>query len=222
MKKEKRLEAIELRKSGKSINEIVREVGASKGSVSAWVRDVVLTEVQMRCLSLRSGKGHLVGSNANKEMALYRRLEFQKLGREAASGCDKEYAMGCMLFWAEGSKKKNGVIFTNCDEDMLAFFVRFMRKYFGCGNSDFTLKINAYLDNGLSADDIMRFWISHLGLPKECLRKSVFKIGDGSGGKYRHGVCTIGVYNTEITQKIFGSIQALVGIDRSKEFANLV
>jgi transposase-like protein len=221
VKKEQRLAAIGLRKSGKSISEIVREIGSSRGSVSVWVRDVVLTEDQMRCLASRSGSGQLIGSNANKDRALDKRLECQRIGREMVEGCDQEYAMGCMLFWAEGSKTKNSVIFTNCDEDMVAFFVRFMRRYFGCSDVDFTLKLNVYLDNGLSADDIERFWTKHLELPKECLRKSLFRRGDGKGGKYKYGVCTVGIYNTEIAQKIFGSIQELVGIERSKEFANL-
>ena len=46
MKVEEKNRAIGLRKQGKSMNEIVKEIGVSKASVSLWVRDVVLTKNQ--------------------------------------------------------------------------------------------------------------------------------------------------------------------------------
>jgi len=59
-KKDKEKEfSIELRRQGKSIDQIVHLVGASQGSVSAWVRDVKLTEEQKRALAHRSVK-HLI------------------------------------------------------------------------------------------------------------------------------------------------------------------
>lgn len=49
-KTEMQYRAIELRKQGKSYNEIVEELGVSKSSVSYWVRDVELTEEQQQKL----------------------------------------------------------------------------------------------------------------------------------------------------------------------------
>src|SRR3990172_2835526 len=42
-----------LRKRGKSINQIVKEAGLTKSSVSLWVRDIVLTKAQKNKLSER-------------------------------------------------------------------------------------------------------------------------------------------------------------------------
>ena len=36
-----------------------------------------------------------------------------------------------MLYWGEGSKARNGVVFTNADVDMLRFFLRFLRESYG-------------------------------------------------------------------------------------------
>ncbi len=42
-----------LRKKGYSINQIVKEAGFTKASVSVWVRDIVLTKTQKKKLSER-------------------------------------------------------------------------------------------------------------------------------------------------------------------------
>ena len=218
MKKQEKQKAIELRKAGKSIGVIAKEVGVAKSSVSYWVRDIPLTEEQIS--ELAGHRSWIQGSSANKAKSLERRLGYQQQGREMAAKGDMEYAMGCMLFWAEGSKRKNDVRFTNMDADMLAFFTRFLKRYFGCGAEDFTIHVNAYLDNGFSAQEIERFWVNKLELKAGCVRKSVFKRGDGCGGKYPYGVCTLMICSTEVAQKLFGSIQQLVGIDRAEEWAS--
>src|SRR3989338_10682663 len=51
MKLLEKQKARELRKQGKSINEIVKEAGLSKASVSDWVRDINLTHEQRKRIS---------------------------------------------------------------------------------------------------------------------------------------------------------------------------
>jgi transposase-like protein len=221
MKKMERLQAIEMRKEGKSVRAITKELGVSKASVSYWVRDVLLTDEQRVRLEGTRRKGLEGGSVGYKEQSLERRRVYQQQGREVAKHCEQGYAMGCMLFWAEGSKKRNSAVFTNTDGDMVAFFVRFLKKHFGCRVEDFTIRLNAYLDNGKSVEDIERYWSNKLELVRGCIRKSVYKRGDGNGGKYPYGVCSVQVCSGEIAQKLFGSIQELVGIDRREQWANL-
>lgn len=212
MKKQERLRARELRKEGKSEREIAKELGVSRGSVSYWVRDVPLTEEQRGHLESIQKRSGLV---IHRQRFLEQRIEAQKEGRRMARELGPEYAMGCMLFWAEGTKSGNSVRFTNTDEDMVLFFVRFLKRYFECGVGDFALKLDAYLDNGLTASDLEKFWTDKLGLSVECFRKSIFKRGDGKGGKYPHGVCAVAVHDVGIVQKLYGSIQELAGIEKS-------
>ena len=56
VRKDSKEKSIQLRKEGKSLNQIVEIVHASKGSVSAWVRDVQLTEEQKQILIDRKSK----------------------------------------------------------------------------------------------------------------------------------------------------------------------
>lgn len=216
MKKQERIKAIELRKDGKSVREIAKVIRASKGSISYWVRDVKLTnEQKIKLIEKQKMKG-LVGRNNHSENCFQKRLLCQNEGRKMAKNCTKEYVMGCMLFWAEGTKSRTSVIFSNTDEDMVVFFVNFLKKYFGCQEDDFSLRLDAYLNNGLTASDLEKFWVEKLGLNMNCLRKSVFKRGDENGGKYPHGVCYVMIHNVNVVQKIYGSIQELTGFKKDE------
>ena len=221
MKKIEKAKAIELRKEGRSEREIASLLGVSKGSVSYWVREVILTDEQKNRLDALSKRQGIVGIVRHSEITLEKRKEYQRRGIEISKICTKEYAMGCMLFWAEGNKERTTVRLVNTDRDMVRFFVDFLKQYFNCEVKDFTIRVDAYLDNGKTSTEIENYWVSELGLSRECLRKSVFKNGNGTGGKYPNGVCSVSVYSVEIAQTLYGSIQGLLGIDRSKEWLNL-
>ena len=215
MKKEEKAKAIELRKQGFSLRTISKQLGACRSSVSYWVRNVLLTDAQKtQLIANKNNSGYLgFGARVVAAKSKEKRMEYQNIGIEKASNCDIEYSMGCMLYWAEGSKNKNAVIFTNTDVDMMVFFVNFMRKYFNCNNEDFAVSINTYLDNGYTEIEVENFWMEKFKLDRTCLRKSIFRKGDGTG-KYPYGTCRISIGSTKIVQQIYGSIQKLIGFKR--------
>jgi transposase len=57
MKAKERAEARSWRQQGRSIKEIAKRLLVSKGSVSAWVSDIELTEEPIRLLEERQQKG---------------------------------------------------------------------------------------------------------------------------------------------------------------------
>jgi predicted transcriptional regulator len=77
--------AIDLRKQGKSIKEIAKILKVSQGSVSVWVRHIILTDEQKKILSYRSSK-HLLGGR-KKGTKTKRRI---KMGEEAWEKMQKE------------------------------------------------------------------------------------------------------------------------------------
>ena len=62
-----------------------------------------------------------------------RRAAYQKEGRAAAGAGDPLHLAGCMLYWAEGSKRRGGVRLVNSDPNMVVFFRRFLTTSFGGG-----------------------------------------------------------------------------------------
>lgn len=106
-----------------SMKEIASLLNVSQSSVSAWVRDIELTSVQRRAHALRNPalNPNFNGSKTLARRALAERLEYQAEGRAIAQRRDPEFAAACMLFWAEGSRERNAVKFTNSDPEMMAF-----------------------------------------------------------------------------------------------------
>src|SRR3989338_8142703 len=65
-----------LRKKGYSINQIVKEAGLTKSSVSLWVRDIVLTKVQKNKLS--ETKKHFFKKKKKKKVKKKKRKKIFK------------------------------------------------------------------------------------------------------------------------------------------------
>ena len=117
-----------------------------------------------------------------------------------------------MLFWAEGGKIKNSVSFANCDVNMLKLFIRFLKEIFHITNDKITIRINCFMKEGQSFDDIKEYWKNSLDIDGAKFGKPTIKI---SKQVNNYGVCSIIVYSTEIVQKIFGAIQEYGGFNNN-------
>jgi hypothetical protein len=223
-KKEKEhQEAIKLRGEGRSVKEIARMIGVSPASVSVWVRDVLLTDEQKVVLCNRSPRGMEMKKvwEVCQKNALEKREEWQEEGKKMAHTQGTRFIMGCMLYWAEGSKGRNAVRFSNSDVEMMRFFVCFLREYFDVKVDDITIRLSWYSGNGLTFEDTISYWINNLKIEQSCVRKSQVDAirRDGHGkkiGKLPYGTCHLCVSKTEIVQKIFGAIQGLMGFRNDK------
>lgn len=208
--------ARELRQGGLSIREIAEKLSVSKGSVSRWVRDVVLTDEQKCLLSDRVGKCGQAAAVVSRDKYLAIRKEYQKRGRDLVKGCDKDFIAGIMLYWSEGGKSKNTVRFCNSDINMVAFFARFLTKYMGVDKSKMKLSIRWYSGNGLTFEEIKDRWLGALGLVNQNLGKCTVdyhgKTNSCSNkGKLPYGIGVLDVYDTVVVQMIYGAIQEYIG-----------
>jgi hypothetical protein len=212
-----------LRGDGRSIKAIARELHIAQSTASAWVRDVPLTPEQRHRLDQLSDRQR-AGLLVQTKTARKARLEAQELGRLIARVSEPLHWAGCMLFWAEGSKKRNGVVFTNADDDMMRFFVRFLRECYGVADERFTLSINCFLGNGKTLAEIEAWWLERLELPPRCLRTATINRPSSASKGVRkplvHGTARLSVHSTKLVQSIYGAIQEYAGIERP-EWADL-
>jgi DNA-binding transcriptional MerR regulator len=216
---QRREQARELRQQGMSVKEIARTMEASVGSVSAWVRDIVLTDAQVENLKNRQRRigGQHKGAQANRQKFKLLRQQYQEAGREKAREGRPLHQMGCMLYWAEGAKGRTSTYFVNSDPDMLCFFARFLREELGVTSQEIKIHI---LCHTLDSEEIKRietYWLDLLQLSSTSLGKTVFK----TGSKVRHttlhnGVCSLRVYRADITHHIYGAIQEYGNFERSE------
>jgi len=205
---------------GLPIKQIAALVGVSSSSVSLWVRGIELTDGQQAALRAANPRFNQQRSGAARVRAnaSTRRRRAQAHGQAMAAHGDPLHRSGCMLYWAEGSKQRNRVTFTNSDAEMVDFFLRFLRRCYGVSNDQLALTVNVHLGNALTLEEIECWWLHRLGLPSSCLRlATVNQVSRASKRKRRtlpYGTVRLAVSNTFIVQSIYGAIQAYAEIDR--------
>jgi transposase-like protein len=211
----RRLRAVD----GASVKEIARRVDVAQSTVSRWVRDIELTEDQREALRIAAYNGHVKGRTMNSRLRREVRVMAQEEGRILAAQRDPEFVAGCMLYWAEGSRQRNSLRFTNSDPEMVRFFVRFLRRFWNLDDTDLRITCNLFADHVETQREIEDFWLDVASLPRSCLCKSTVNVYSKYSKKKRqnklpYGTCRIVVSRTRIVQSIFGAIQEIGGFTR--------
>ena len=222
MKSELRAEARRLRRDdGLPLTAIADRLGVSKSSVSRWVRDIELRPAQHAALRLLNPRynAQLRGQNHRRETARAERLVAQEHGRRLARQAEPLHIEGCMLYWAEGSKTRNTVIFVNSDADMMELFLRFLRHCYGVSDDEVALSVNCHIDASCDPADVTRWWLERLGLPATSARApTVNAVSSASRRRRGHvlpfGTARLVVHSTFVAQSIFGAIQEYSGAAR--------
>jgi len=201
------------------VNEIRNALGVSKSSVSLWVRDVELSDDARARLLAHTRLGPMLAAERRAENFRELRRSYQARGRAWVRELGPEYAAGCMLFWAEGSKNRNVAQLTNADPDLCAVFLRFLRTFFAVPDRKVALTCNLFADHAERRREIEIYWLTKLDLPESCLRKSIVNNYSKYSQKKRqnnlpYGTCRLTAYSTEIVQTLYGSIQEYGGFDR--------
>jgi transcriptional regulator with XRE-family HTH domain len=212
--------AVALRRQGWSVRAIAECVGVSTSTASRWVQGVELSAEHAAALAAANpaGSRHGIGQRAWSEACRRRREDAQQSGREQARKGTVLHAIGCMLYWAEGSKSPNNVIFTNSDVEMLRLFVRFLRECYEVPNDRIRLSVNCFLGNGLSLEEIEQWWLDQLNLDAHCLRAPAVNRSSRSSKGVRsplvYGTARLVVHSTELAQQIRGAIQEYASFTR--------
>jgi hypothetical protein len=218
-----RQRARELRQAGMPYKRIAARLGVSPSSAYAWTSDIRLTEEQ-EAANLRGPRAPLSPEGLRRRSKAWaarcrlRRAASQQEGRNAARRGDPLHLAGCMLYWAEGAKARNAIQFTNSDPRMVAFFRRFLVEALGIAREDIRLSINVYTNNGMNIDQIERYWLDLLDLPKTSVRGQMLNhMPTSSSGRAKHklpyGVARLTVHRTEKVQHVYSAIQGYAAFD---------
>ncbi len=215
MKTVEKEKARALRKQGKSINEIVKEAGLSKASVSEWVRDIILTEKQKNRLT---EKGRNLDSVERRRLS---RLFNENKRRQIIVDKAKEDILkiskndlkiiGCMLYLGEGAKTSRGSAkLANSDPDIIKITMRFFREICNVPESKFRVHIHTF-DNA-DVNETEKYWSKITGIPRTQFYKTYIKQSIASLKKRKtlpHGTCDVCVNNTELFLTIMGWIEKI-------------
>lgn len=158
-----------LRRKGYSVREISDNLGASKSSISLWVRNVPLSKHARKILERKYTKGQLASQRVHRattEEKLNKARMWAKLVvRNSKMSSDVERIVCAMLYWCEGAKSKNDTsfIFANSDPDLVFMFLSLLRKNFDINESKF--RVLVHLHDYHSESRQLQFWAKVTKIP---------------------------------------------------------
>ena len=204
-----------LRKRGYSINQIVKEVGSAKSSISLWVQDIVLTKKQKKGLSER---GRSVESIERRRIS--RLANIHKKRRSIIDEAKKDFnhisleelkLIGIMLYWGEGGKTGHwSVRLANSDPAVIQIMMRFFREV--CQVKDEKFRAHIHTFEKANIEKTEKYWSQITGISRKQFNKTYIKPSIASLQKREtlpFGTIDIYVHDTQLFLTIMGWIERI-------------
>lgn len=215
--------ARELRRAGRTYDEIVTELGVSKSSVSLWVRDLPKPRPSPeRMHAMREARWAPYRERRDRERV--RALEAAE--REVGTLTDRElFLIGVGLYWAEGSKSKpyrrdETVVFINSDPGMIQVFLAWLTLL---GVEPERWRFRVMIHESADVESAERHWAELVGRDVADFDKTTLKrhnpktVRKNVGADYR-GCLTVRVrQGADLYRRVEGSWCGIVGASIRRE-----
>lgn len=230
MRKDKQ-QALRLRLSGKSYNEIAGLIGVPKSTLSNWLSNLELPDKARKRLAHRVSSGASRGLEKRNRNQTHLAIQRMRLARNAGQ---KEVSrltlheltlLGAGLYWAEGYKReiiRNGkkrtshrIALANSDPMLIRMFLQFLRK--SCRVTDDRITASVRLYQHMNEKVTLAFWQKITGLPKKNFRKTYYGVSKSSMGirpfnRLPYGTIVVQVNDTHLFHRIMGMIEGLAKV----------
>lgn len=181
-KSKEKLRAVKLRKQGKTYSEILKEVPVAKSTLSAWFRDVKLSQFQNQRITAKKRAAQRRGGEARHR----RRVEgtkkiYKESKRQIGKLSEREkWLIGVTLYWTEGAKEKPWRVgsmfqFINSDPHMITFLLHWLNHTLKIPKSEISFRIHVHENHEYRIDEIIKYWTSIIRFSKPVFQKPVFK-----------------------------------------------
>ncbi|MFA5934386.1 MAG: hypothetical protein WC827_00660 [Candidatus Paceibacterota bacterium] len=213
MKKNKKKEAINLRKKGQSVKEIANNLKVSKSSVSVWVRSIDLTSKQQKILSHRSSSSIVTekrrGTRLSNEL-IKRNIVIDEAKKDIDNLSIYDLKIiGSMLYWAEGRKRGMRIAsFSNSDPLMIKVIMRFFREV--CDVPESKFRGHIHIHSHLCVKDSLKYWSEITKIPLKQFYKTYCVPSISSKGKsdsLPNGTLDIHICSSALYLRIMGWIK---------------
>ncbi len=202
--------ALEMRREGKSINEIAKTLSISKGTASIWCKPIQLSQEQRDNL-LSSGQQKMLDKRKS-ETIIRRRLDRTQAETEFLKFKNNPlFLVGLSLYAGEGSKGELGAVqVANCEPWILKKSIQFFELI---GTPKEKITVNLGLHDQVDDQMAKIWWSEQLGIPLEQFRKSTYVVGKASkrlkGNVQPNGTCYIRFSNVRYMTKILKWLELL-------------
>lgn len=201
-----REKVIDLRKRGYSLNEINENIGIPKGTVSRWVRDLILSSRAKQRLNRRIKNNQLQSARRAREKinAVLNKylLESQEKIKAIKLNKDSARVLCALLYWCEGVKDiYSSVRFTNADPNLIKTFLKLFREAFSVNPEKF--RICVHLHEYHNPKKQIKYWSKITNIPESQFIKPFKKKNTGKRIRKDYNGCISLRYNdTEIARQL--------------------
>ncbi|MBP9703037.1 hypothetical protein KBD69_05155 [Candidatus Woesebacteria bacterium] len=201
--------AIKLRKQGKSLLYISKELNIAKSTASLWLKKEANTGLystmsKSEWMKYIQDKSH---DWANKRKILKQQILREKVRKEIESfepNFEYKKSILSMLYWAEGAKRYDATVsFANTDPHLCLIFITLLRECYPLLEEKFRIMLHLQLQH--NEPEQKRYWSELLDIPIEQFTKTIWKKTPNSGKRYRqnyHGICFVRYNSVELQREI--------------------
>jgi hypothetical protein len=161
--KQKRQQAIDLRKQGLSFKEIAKTIHVSMSSLSTWLRGIELTKEQRKRLNHREHENWKLGGQRVQQLWIAKRAEIAASYNPPIH--DSHFMLGLGLYWGEGMKwSESHVAMGNTSPEILRTFINWINKSFPGEFTRFRVAVQHH--QGAERDlEVKKYWSQMLSIP---------------------------------------------------------
>lgn len=207
--------AVGLRKLGKSYSEISDMLNVNKSTLSGWLKDFPLSEVQKKNIQSRRPQwveNYKKTVRARNELRINGLIDEVKKEYKKLTRRDWEIA-GAYLYWGEGEKGRNSsVSVSNTNPDVLLFTIKWLEKCYEIKREDMKFYLHLYSD--MNVDLYMKYWSAYLSVNINQFAKPYVKKTERSDLSYKsygHGTCRLYYGSVKIKNRILALIKMFLG-----------
>jgi transcriptional regulator with XRE-family HTH domain len=198
-------EAFNLRRLGKSYNEIAEILGMSRSTLSLWFKGHSFSEEIRKSLTLNASlestsrlhklnkiRGDSLDSYYNRAM-IEATLELEMHKNNPL------FIAAISAYWGEGDKRsRNNVRLINTDPIMLLLFIEFLTKF--CSVPKENIKAALFIYPDLDESVCRKYWEKEIGIYN--FHKTMVLPGRHKTNKLQYGTCSVIVSNTYLKKKM--------------------
>jgi transposase-like protein len=216
MKADEQKIARKMRKDGFSIKTIAKELDVSKGSVSRWVNDIILSNLQLQSLRNNSYTTQAIEKRRISRLTKENRrrqiiVDQAKLNIKNDISEEILFFIGVSLYWAEGSKTRRNIVhFSNADPRLIRIMMLFFKRI--CKVPNLKFRGHVHLHPHLNRKVAESYWSEVSNIPLDQFFKTSQPKNKASQNKkdsLPFGTFNIYVCNTELFLKIKGWMEGI-------------
>jgi hypothetical protein len=167
IKEELKQQARDLRRQGYSFREIGERFNLAKSTAGLWCRQEIVTADGLKRLKKLGDNGRLRSKETHHKKSLDL---LSKIDKNCGVLVNKNYDLNdyklflALLYWGEGSKTKERLVFTNSDQAMVKIYLWLLRNSFIINEDKFRVII--HLHNYHNQEEMIDYWSKVTGIPK--------------------------------------------------------